>query len=46
MLRRFTPDDREWLGELYSDEDVTRFLGGTLPPAAVDESEEIRKLAG
>lgn len=36
MLRRFTPGDREWLGDLYSDEDVTRFLGGTLPPAAVD----------
>jgi [ribosomal protein S5]-alanine N-acetyltransferase len=27
-LRRFTPDDIDWLAELYSDPDVTRYLGG------------------
>ncbi len=27
-LRRFTPDDLDWLAELYRDPDVTRFLGG------------------
>ena len=27
-LRRFTPDDIEWLAGLYSDPDVTRYLGG------------------
>jgi len=35
-LRRFTPDDRDWLCELYADEDVTRYLGGRLSPEAVD----------
>jgi len=28
-LRRFTPDDLDWLATLYADEDVTRYLGGT-----------------
>ncbi len=27
-LRRFTPADLDWLVELYSDPDVTRYLGG------------------
>ena len=27
-LRRFTPDDLDWLAALYSDADVTRHLGG------------------
>src|SRR5688572_10181072 len=27
-LRRFTPDDLDWLADLYSDRDVTRYLGG------------------
>ena len=27
-LRRFTPDDIDWLANLYSDPDVTRYLGG------------------
>ena len=27
-LRRFTPDDLDWLAALYSDADVTRYLGG------------------
>ena len=28
-LRRFTPADIDWFVELYSDPDVTRYLGGT-----------------
>lgn len=27
-LRRFTPDDLDWLAALYADAEVTRFLGG------------------
>jgi ribosomal-protein-alanine N-acetyltransferase len=27
-LRRFTPADIDWLAEMYSDADVTRYLGG------------------
>ena len=27
-LRRFTADDIDWLANLYSDPDVTRYLGG------------------
>jgi RimJ/RimL family protein N-acetyltransferase len=27
-LRRFAPADLDWLAELYSDHDVTRYLGG------------------
>ena len=27
-LRRFTPADFDWLAALYSDADVTRYLGG------------------
>jgi RimJ/RimL family protein N-acetyltransferase len=44
MLRRFMPDDRDWLCDLYSDEDVTRYLGGTQPPARVDEMLRARIL--
>ena len=29
MLRKFTEADLDWLCELYADEDVTRYLGGT-----------------
>jgi [ribosomal protein S5]-alanine N-acetyltransferase len=36
-LRRFTPDDLDWLAELYSDADVTRYLGGVKPRAHVEE---------
>ena len=36
LLRRFTPDDRAWLGELYADPEVTRYLGGLQGPEAVD----------
>jgi RimJ/RimL family protein N-acetyltransferase len=35
-LRRFTPEDRDWLCAFYDDEDVTRFLGGRLTPEGVD----------
>jgi RimJ/RimL family protein N-acetyltransferase len=36
-LRRFTPDDRDWLRELYADPDVTRYLGGVKSAAQTDE---------
>jgi ribosomal-protein-alanine N-acetyltransferase len=36
LLRRFTTDDRAWLCELYADPEVTRYLGGTQTPDAVD----------
>jgi RimJ/RimL family protein N-acetyltransferase len=36
-LRRFTPDDLEWLVTLYADEDVTRYLGGTRTRVEVEE---------
>lgn len=32
-LRHFTPADLNWLAELYSDRDVTRYLGGVKDPA-------------
>ena len=35
-LRRFTPEDRDWLCDLYADPDVTRYLGGVRTPAQVD----------
>ena len=41
-LRRFTPDDLEWLVELYSDADVMRFLGGVQSRAKVEEIFEAR----
>ena len=36
-LRRFTADDGDWLADLYSDPDVTRYLGGTLDRAKSDD---------
>lgn len=36
-LRRFTPADIDWLAELYSDSDVTRYLGGVRDRAEVEE---------
>ena len=36
LLRRFTADDRVWLGGLYADPEVTRYLGGTQTPDAID----------
>jgi ribosomal-protein-alanine N-acetyltransferase len=35
-LRRFTPGDLHWLAHLYSDADVTRYLGGTKTFAEVE----------
>ena len=35
-FRRFTPDDRDWLRDLYADPDVTRHLGGAKAPEKVD----------
>jgi RimJ/RimL family protein N-acetyltransferase len=35
-LRRFTPADLDWLAELYSDPDVTRYLGGVKPRADIE----------
>jgi [ribosomal protein S5]-alanine N-acetyltransferase len=36
-LRRFTPDDIDWLADLYSDPDVTRYLGGVKDRAKSEE---------
>jgi ribosomal-protein-alanine N-acetyltransferase len=36
-LRRFTPDDIDWLAELYSDTDVTRYLGGVKTRPQIEE---------
>lgn len=35
-LRPFTSADRDWLVDLYSDVNVTRYLGGLLTPSQVD----------
>jgi RimJ/RimL family protein N-acetyltransferase len=43
-LRRFTPDDRDWLRELYADADVTRYLGGVKSAAQADELLKTRIL--
>ena len=43
-LRRFTPRDRDWLCDLYADEDVTRFVGGTKTPEQVDDMLRVRIL--
>ena len=36
-LRRFTRADLDWLAELYSDPDVTRFLGGVKDRSKAEE---------
>ena len=36
-LRRFTPDDLDWLLDLYSDVDVTRYLGGVKTRPQMEE---------
>jgi ribosomal-protein-alanine N-acetyltransferase len=36
-LRRFTPDDLDWLAELFSDRDVARYLGGGKDRAQTEE---------
>ncbi len=36
-LRRFVPADVDWLAELYSDHDVTRYLGGVKDRAQAED---------
>jgi len=36
-LRRFVPADVDWLAELYSDHDVTRYLGGAKDRAQAED---------
>lgn len=43
-LRRFTPHDLDWLAELYSDRDVTRYLGGVKDRAKAAEMLNTRIL--
>ena len=43
-LRRFTADDIDWLADLYSDPDVTRYLGGTRDRARTEEMLNVRIL--
>lgn len=43
-LRRFTPDDLDWLAELYADPDVTRFLGGTKTRVEIEDLFQARIL--
>ena len=43
-LRPFTPADRDWLVALYSDVNVTRYLGGLLSPSQVDRMVATRIL--
>jgi RimJ/RimL family protein N-acetyltransferase len=43
-FRRFTPDDRDWLRELYADPEVTRYLGGVKSAVQTDELLKTRIL--
>ncbi len=43
-VRRFTIDDLDWLAELYSDAEVTRFLGGTKDRESVEVMLRVRIL--
>jgi RimJ/RimL family protein N-acetyltransferase len=43
-LRRFTPADIDWLAELYSDSDVTRYLGGVKDRARTEDLLKTRIL--
>lgn len=43
-LRRFTPEDLDWLATLYSDVDVMRYMGGPRDPAQVEELLNVRIL--
>jgi len=44
QLRRFTPDDRDWLRELYADPEITRYLGGVKTAAQTDDLLQTRIL--
>jgi len=43
-LRRFTPDDLDWLAALYGDPDVTRHLGGVKSRAQTQDFLDARIL--
>src|SRR5687767_4856251 len=43
-LRRFTPDDIDWLANFHADEEITGYLGGTKDCAAVEEMLNVRIL--
>jgi len=43
-LRRFTPDDLDWLAALYGDPDVTRHLGGVKSRAQTQDVLDARIL--
>jgi ribosomal-protein-alanine N-acetyltransferase len=43
-LRRFTPSDLDWLAALYSDRDVTRYLGGVKDRADAEDFMNTRIL--
>ena len=43
-LRRFTPHDLDWLAELYTDPDVTRYLGGLRDRAGAEQLLNVRIL--
>ena len=43
-LRRFTSADLDWLAELYSDSDVTRYLGGIKDRSKAEEILNTRML--
>ena len=43
-LRRFTPDDLDWLASLYQDPEVTRYLGGVKSRAQTAEMLKTRIL--
>jgi ribosomal-protein-alanine N-acetyltransferase len=43
-LRRFTSSDTDWLAELYSDPEVTRYIGGTKDREQAEQLLNIRCL--
>ena len=43
-LRRFTPDDIDWLADLYSDPEVTKYLGGVKDRTKTEELLRVRIL--
>ena len=43
-LRRFTPDDLDWLCAIYGDAEITQYLGGVKTPAEIGAMLESRIL--
>jgi len=43
-LRRFRPDDLDWLAALHTDADVTRYLGGLRDRAGAEQLLNVRIL--